>query len=86
MPIGYAGAPRPFHPPGPVRAQHYVHRNGPWNSLQNAIHSNNDGQKVIIVAGMTGTGKTQLVTEALRVYNPENNPKCVFTPENRAHL
>ncbi|KIM28745.1 hypothetical protein M408DRAFT_329205 [Serendipita vermifera MAFF 305830] len=76
--LSYTGAPKPVYKAAPLRAQHYVRRKGPWKNLDTMIQRG-AGQKVIIMAGMTGCGKTQLVTEVLHEYNPEHNNRFSHT-------
>ncbi|KIM28742.1 hypothetical protein M408DRAFT_329200 [Serendipita vermifera MAFF 305830] len=69
----YTAARKPTYKAAPARTQHYIKRSGPWQALVNAISPDQHSQRVVIVAGMTGCGKTQLVTEILRQYNPERS-------------
>jgi NB-ARC domain len=67
------GAPRSQYKAAPMRAKHYIHREEPWKRLIKAVINEDKRQTVIILAGMAGCGKTQLVAEVLRVYDPGPN-------------
>jgi hypothetical protein len=61
----------------PPLAAHYIRRIGPWNQLVSVVDSVHEGQKVIVLAGMAGCGKTQLVTDLTLEYNPARSSRCV---------
>jgi hypothetical protein len=66
----------------PPLATHYSRRIGPWNQLVSVVDSVHEGQKVIVLAGMAGCGKTQLVTDLTLEYNPGRSSRCVTAIHN----
>ena len=59
----------------PMLATHYIKRQGPRNAIIEGIESENQGQRIIVVTGMPGCGKTQLITELSRQFSPERSPR-----------
>jgi putative protein kinase ArgK-like GTPase of G3E family len=58
-------------------ATHYVKRHGPRNLISEGINGAEHGQTVIIVTGMPGCGKTQLITDLVQEFSPARNSRYV---------
>lgn len=61
----------------PMLATHYVKRHGPRSLISEGVNSAKHGQTIIIVTGMPGCGKTQLITDLFQEFSSARNSQCV---------
>lgn len=73
----YTGGQEAIYKGTPILATHYVKRHIPRNLILDGIRSTDSGQTVIVVTGIAGCGKTQLVTDIVRELNPERDSRYV---------
>jgi putative protein kinase ArgK-like GTPase of G3E family len=76
---GYTGGPKAVYKKAPMLATHYIRRPGPRNSIIAGITGRGHGQTIIVVTGMAGCGKTQLVTDLVLEFGSENRSECVHS-------
>jgi hypothetical protein len=71
--LEHAGGRKAIYKTSPMLARHYIRRHGPWDQMVDGIISSEPGQIIMVIAGMAGCGKTQLVSDLVLEYNPEHN-------------
>jgi tRNA A22 N-methylase len=72
VPAGHAGGTKVLSPPLPPLAVNYVERKVPMEFIEKALFSEDgrikDGSKRIVVTGIGGCGKTQLIRRLIEKY------------------
>lgn len=77
--LKYAGGLKAVYKGFPALATHYIRRVEIWKHLVASIESPDIGQKVIVITGMAGCGKTQLVADLMQEYDSSRSSQFSHT-------
>lgn len=73
--LKHTGGQTAIYKGAPMLVTHYIKRDGPRNIILGGFECEEPGQKIIVVTGMAGCGKTQLITDVSREVSPDRSPR-----------